>query len=74
MPVAGVLLDRWDLLRVVMITQALAMVQAFVLAALVLFDAAEILPVLLLSFGLGCVNVVRLARTSSTAAGIAGPP
>src|SRR5580765_7790768 len=39
LPVAGVLVDRWNRLRLVIATQALAMVQAFVLAALVFLDA-----------------------------------
>jgi MFS family permease len=56
MPLAGVLVDRWDRLALVKITQALAMVQAFILAALVLFDMVGIWDLMVLAFGLGCVN------------------
>jgi MFS family permease len=60
LPVAGVLLDRWNLLNLVRITQVLAMLQAFILAALVLLGWVEIWHVLVLAFGLGCVNAFDL--------------
>ncbi|HYV39346.1 MAG TPA: MFS transporter [Gemmataceae bacterium] len=60
LPVAGVFLDRWNLLRMVMVTQALAMVQAFILAGLVLFGAADIWQLIVLSLSLGCVNAFDL--------------
>jgi MFS family permease len=56
LPVAGVLLDRWNLLRIVIGTQTLAMVQAFILAALTLLRVADIWQLMALAFGLGCVN------------------
>src|SRR5437773_1666275 len=56
LPIAGVLLDRWNLLRLVIATQFLAMVQAFLLASLVLFQLADIWQLIVLAFGLGCVN------------------
>jgi MFS family permease len=56
LPMAGVLADRWHLLRLVIITQTLAMVQAFVLAALVLCKVADVWYLMALAFGLGCVN------------------
>jgi MFS family permease len=56
MPLAGVLVDRWSRLPFVIVTQTLAMIQAFVLAGLVLFDMADIWHLMGLAFGLGCVN------------------
>jgi MFS family permease len=56
LPVGGVLADRMHLLRLVIATQTLAMVQAFVLAALVLFNVCNIWQLMVLAFGLGCVN------------------
>jgi len=60
LPVAGVLADRWHLLRLVITTQTLAMVQAFILAALVLFKVTDIWQLMVLAFGLGCVNAFDL--------------
>src|SRR3954453_9798024 len=60
LPVAGVLLDRWNRLRLVVLTQALSMLQAFLLAALVLLDWVEIWQVMLLAFTLGSINAFDL--------------
>jgi MFS family permease len=60
LPVAGVLADRLQLLRLVITTQTLAMVQAFILAALVLFYVTNIWLLMALAFGLGCVNAFDL--------------
>ena len=57
-PLAGVWADRADRRRIVIATQALAMVQALALAALVLTDRITILHVLVLSVFLGLVNGV----------------
>jgi len=57
-PLAGVWADRADRRRIVIATQALAMLQALVLAALVLTDRITILHVLVLSVFLGLVNGV----------------
>jgi MFS family permease len=56
MPLAGVLVDRWNRLPLVLVTQALSMVQAFILAGIVLFDLVDIWHLMALAFGLGCVN------------------
>jgi MFS family permease len=56
-PVAGVLVDRWNRHRLILLTQTLAMVQAFAVAALVLTDAVSVPAVALLSTFLGVVNV-----------------
>jgi MFS family permease len=60
LPVAGVLADRWHLLRLVITTQTLAMVQAFILAAMVIFSVSNIWLLMALAFGLGCVNAFDL--------------
>jgi MFS family permease len=55
-PVAGALADRWDRHRMLVATQALAMAQAFGLAALVLSERVEVWQVIALSVVLGVVN------------------
>jgi len=55
-PFAGVLIDRWNRHHVLLVTQSLAMLQAFVLASLVLSGTATIWLILLLSLFLGIVN------------------
>ncbi len=55
-PVAGVLIDRWSRYRVMLVTQAISMVQAGVLAWLSLSGMLEIWHIILLSVILGCIN------------------
>jgi MFS family permease len=56
-PLAGVLVDRWNRHRLLVVTQSLAMLQALVLAALVLSGAPYITAwVVVLSLFLGLVN------------------
>lgn len=55
-PVAGVLADRWNCRRILIVTQALAMVQAFVLAFLVLTETITVWEIVVLSIFLGLVN------------------
>lgn len=55
-PIAGVLADRYDKRRIVIITQATMMVQAFILAGLVLTDRITIGWVLLLMGVLGAAT------------------
>src|SRR5262245_8213684 len=55
-PVAGVLVDRWDRHRLVLLTQTLAMLQAFLLAGLALANVITLWQVLLLSAFLGVVT------------------
>jgi MFS family permease len=57
-PLAGVWADRWNRHRLVIGTQALAMVQALALAGLVLSGREAIGPILLLNLLLGVVNAV----------------
>jgi MFS family permease len=55
-PFAGVLADRWNRRRLLVATQSLAMVQAFILAALVLSGLIQVWEIILLSMFLGIVN------------------
>jgi MFS family permease len=55
-PVAGVITDRWDRYRVLLITQIISMIQAAVLAWLCLSGLIQIWEIIVLSVILGCVN------------------
>jgi len=55
-PVAGVLADRWDRRRLLIITQVLAMLQAALLAAAVLSGVVQVWHIVVLSLLLGIVN------------------
>lgn len=55
-PWAGLLADRFSRHRLIMITQAAAMLQAGILAALVLTDRVELWHLFALSVFLGCIN------------------
>ena len=55
-PVAGVLADRWNRRRLLIITQTLAMLQAALLAAAVLSGAIQVWQIIVLSMFLGIVN------------------
>lgn len=55
-PFAGVLADRWNRHRMMIIIQAAAMLQAFILAILVLASVITVWQILLLSVFLGFVN------------------
>jgi MFS family permease len=55
-PFAGVLVDRLDRHRILVVTQTLAMLQAFALAAVVLTGTAAVWNLVLLSMALGLIN------------------
>ena len=55
-PVAGVLADRWNRRRLLIVTQALAMLQAALLAATVLSGIVQVWHIVVLSLLLGVVN------------------
>jgi MFS family permease len=55
-PFAGVLADRWDRRKLLIATQSLAMLQAAVLAAVVLADVVRVWQIVALSLLLGIVN------------------
>ena len=56
MSVAGVLADRWNCRRILLITQALAMVQAGAVAALALTGLIHVWHIVILAIFLGAVN------------------
>jgi MFS family permease len=54
--VAGVLSDRWDRRRIVIVTQTLSMLQAFLLGFLTVTHLITINQLIVLCFCLGCIN------------------
>lgn len=64
-PVAGVLTDRWSRYRVLLITQIISMIQAFVLAWLCLAGVVQIWHIIVLSIALGCVNAFDVPSRQS---------
>jgi MFS family permease len=55
-PIAGVFADRWPRRRIVITTQVLAMIQAFILTALVAFGSITLAWIILLSVFMGVIN------------------
>jgi len=55
-PLAGVLADRWNLRRLLVLTQSLALIQAAILATLTLTNAIQVWEILCLSGFIGLVN------------------
>jgi MFS family permease len=55
-PFSGVFIDRWNRHRILVATQTLSMIQAFILAFLTLTGKISIWHIVLLSLGLGLVN------------------
>ena len=55
-PFAGVLADRWNRHKMLIVTQSLAMIQALVLSLLVLTGTAVIWHIMILSIFLGTIN------------------
>lgn len=71
--VGGVWVDRLDRRRLLMWTQALAMAQSFLLAALAWFDLATPAALLLLAFSLGCLNAIDVPARQTIAAQLVEP-
>src|SRR6478672_9268092 len=55
-PIAGVLVDRWPRLRILLVTQILSMVQSFLLAALAFAGVIRVWHVLVLQVAQGIIN------------------
>jgi MFS family permease len=64
-PLAGVLADRWNRKRVVVLAQILAMIQAAVLAALTLVGVVTLWELILFSLALGIINSLDVPARQS---------
>jgi len=64
-PFAGVLVDRWDRHRILVVTQTLAMVQALSLAVVVLSGSAAVWNLIILSMSLGLINAFDMPTRQS---------
>lgn len=64
-PFAGVLSDRWNRHRILILTQSLSMFQALFLAVLVLTDVITVWHIVFLSFFIGCVNALDIPARQS---------
>jgi MFS family permease len=64
-PLAGVLVDRWDRYRVLVVTQVLAMIQSGALAALALAGVINVWHVLALSVFQGLINAFDMPARQS---------
>ena len=63
--VGGVITDRFDRRRLLIATQALSMVQALALAAMAWLDSATPIHLIVLAFGLGCINALDVPARQS---------
>ena len=59
-PFGGVLADRWNRHRMLVVTQTLSMIQALIFAALVLTGLIEVWHVVILSLFLGLINALDI--------------
>jgi MFS family permease len=64
-PFSGVLADRWNRQRILIVTQTLSMVQALILAYLVLNQIVLIWQIILLSLFLGTINAFDIPARQS---------
>src|ERR1035437_550847 len=64
-PFAGVLIDKWDRYKILIVTQILAMVQSLALVFLVFNHSIEVWHVVLLSIVLGCINAFDMPARQS---------
>ena len=64
-PFAGVLVDRWNRHRILVVTQTLSMIQALILALLVLTETIAIWQIISLSLFLGLINTLDMPARQS---------
>ena len=64
-PLAGVLVDRWDRHRTLVVTQVLSMLQSFALAALALSGIINVWHVLILALCQGAINAFDMPARQS---------
>ena len=73
-PVAGVLADRWEKRRLLFATQSLALIQAALLAVIVLTGVVQMWQIILLSLFLGIVHAFDIPVRQSWAVSAQGRP
>ncbi len=64
-PFAGVLTDRWNRYRVLLVTQIISMIQATILALLSLSGTIQVWHIIVLSIVLGCINAFDIPARHS---------
>lgn len=64
-PVAGVLTDRWNRYRVLLITQIISMIQASILTWLCLAGTIQVWHIVILSIVMGCINAFDVPARQS---------
>lgn len=64
-PWAGVIIDRWNLHRVLIVTQTLSMLQSFAVAALALSGVITTTHIILLAIAQGMINAVDMPARQS---------
>jgi len=64
-PFTGVLTDRWNRRGILIVTQTISMVQAFLLAVLTLAGVVHVWQIILLGMLLGCVNSLDIPARHS---------
>ena len=64
-PIAGVMADRWSKRSILIITQILSMLQAFILSILVLKGTVDVWHVIAMSFFLGIINAFDIPSRQS---------
>lgn len=64
-PFAGVMTDRWNRYHILIATQVLAMIQAFILALLYFIGIIEVWQIVVLSIILACVNAFDVPARQS---------
>ena len=64
-PFAGVLVDRWDRYKILIISQVLSMIQALTLAYLVITNQIEVWQIITLSVTLGIINALEVPSRQS---------
>ena len=70
----GVMTDRFDRRRLLLVTQALSMIQALLLALLAWIDAATPAHLVMLAFGLGCINALDVPARQSIVVQLVNDP
>jgi len=64
-PFAGVIVDRFSRYKILILTQVLAMIQALILAYLVLTNSIQVWEIVLLSISLGLINAFDMPSRQS---------